>query len=179
MSEGSLSILAKVSQEKFAKQEKKCEENNEIVEAQLSILNEYAQSYNGFENIENSIAEVDSKIVSIDKEIDVAQKFMNQLLLDRIEYQKQSECSEMMKLIMDSTIQNFHDAMKSSVENSKPNVSIFTVIELENNFAQLIAKLKDQNMYPISQEDDAKQNQKVKDHNTKILSFLKQFVGQQ
>ena len=168
-----LLLFAEESSEKLKKLQDECETNNETVTVQIDVINEIIDSSKEVEKIPEKLRKLDSELALVDEQMDQAVSVLTQLLSEEKPKVKKDECSDLIKMIINTQKQNINDIVNDSLKVGNPYIPIVSVIEFENSLATLIQSMKDKGMFPIFDEKkDIERNEIIKAHNQKILNFM-------
>ena len=147
---------------------------NSLANNQLVLINDYASSLQTGEEITEKLSKVDSDHVLVDEQLKQATSVLTDLLNQRNrESIPKADCGDLIKMIINTQYANISDIIKESLNKGETSISILALIEFENTFSTLIEQMKDKGMYPIFDEkEDIARNERIKQHNQKILSFI-------
>ena len=168
--------IGEQSTREFYKQREATDTLNDIANAQLLLINDYAASLQASDEIPEKLSKLDADLALAEEQTRQATSVLNDLLIQgNSEQMPETDCSEFIKLIITSQYKNILDIIKDALKNGKPYVTIISLIEFENALATLIESMKDKGMFPIyNEQEDVKRNEKIKQHNQKILGFIEQ-----
>ena len=166
--------IAEESTKEFYKQREATDFLNSISNSQLVLVNDFASSLQKADEIPEKLQQIDADLALVDEQTKQATSVLNDLLLQRNKEKLQTpDCSDLIKLIINTQYKNIMDIIKDALKKGDPYISIISLIEFENALATLIESMKDQGMYPIfDEEESVKRNERVKQHNQKILGFI-------
>ena len=166
--------IAEDSTKEFYKERQATDDLNTIASSQLVLINDFATSLQTADEIPEKLKQIDADLALAEEQTRQATSVLTDLLLQgEKDKTTKPDCSDLIKLILNTQYKNIMDIIKDSLKKGDPYISIISLIEFENALATLIENMKDKGMYPIFDEEEyVKRNEKVKQHNQKILSFI-------
>lgn len=140
-------------------------------EGQSIIIQDISDSIPDNEAIVKKISDVDSQIAEVDHSLNEALSVLNDLL-----QQPKSDSNAggtILSTILLSTIKSINEIMNNAIQKSRPFVSIFDVMNIEQQIFTITGDLSERGLLLESEEELQNRTSSVKLHTNKLLRFLK------
>ena len=144
----------------------------QTLEAQKVLINDYAESMPDIDETEKQEKELNEELEKIDEQLSQSQLILTELLQSKPQASNSEQAEAIMKAILTTFQQKITELAKVGLSQNSASVSIFQMIDLEEEISKLIENLNAKQMYPETEEDNQKRVAKNKAHNAKLSQFL-------
>lgn len=173
MDGASFLTLATVAKDDFVEVESKNADYKTILEAQKTLINDFAQTMPELDETENKMKEIDAQIADIDEQLSQSQSILVELLSSKQSKGKSDAASGVLQRIITSFSNDVMALGLDAVTAHSTSVPIFKMIDLEEQCSKLIQNLEESNMYPETQDEHSKRIQLTQSHSQKLSEFLR------
>ena len=167
-----LLTLATAAKDEFVDVEAANENIKQLVDAQKVIINDYAESMPDIDQTEKAAKDLDSELEQVEEQLTQSQDLLLQLLKSKPQEDNAQEADHLLKLILTNFTKKFTDLSKDAVSKGQASVTVFQLVEIEEEITKLIESLESNGMYPESEEENQKRSKKAEEHTVKLAQFL-------
>ena len=181
MDSRALLTLATSAKNEYVNVEAANEDLKQILDSQKVLINDYAESMPDIDLTEKHEAELDEELTRIDEQLAQSQLILLELLQSKPQATDSEKCNATLKAILTTFQHRVSELTKEAVGAGQASVTVFQIIDLEEEISKLIDSLISKDMYPEEEKDKNAREQKTKTHNTKLaqyLQFLRQIIAQ-
>ena len=144
----------------------------QILESLKTLINDYAESMPDMDENEKQEQELDDMLSVVDQQLVQSQLLLTELLNSKPHLRSSEETNALLKSIMKTFSTRILDVAKESITSGNANVSIFKLIDLEEEISKTIESLESKEMYPEAEQERNNRIQKTKAHSTKLSQYL-------
>lgn len=139
-------------------------------EGQSIIINDLSISIPDSERIAKQISDVDLQISEVNQSLDEALSVLSDLL-----QQPKTDSSAggtILSSILLNTIKSINNISYNAIQKSRPYVSIFDIMNIEQQIFTIIGDLSDRGILDESEEESQNRTEFIKSHTDKLLNFI-------
>ena len=181
MDSRALLTLATTAKDEFVEVEEVNANIKQLIEGQNVLINDYAESMPDIDQTEKAAADLDTELQQVEEQLSQSQDLLLQLLQSKPQEENSKQADNLLKAILTNFTAKFTELTKSAVSKGQASVTVFQLIEIEEEITKLIENLEKNGMYPESPEENEKRSKKAEEHTVKLAEFLqllKQVISQ-
>ena len=174
-----LLTIAASTKDEFVEAQEQNHTIKQMIYSQKVLIDDYAESMPDIDQIEKDGQELDLELQKIDEQLLQSQEILLQLLQTKPAAEHAEQGEIILKSILKTFEQRVIDLIKEAVSRGFASVDIFKMIELEGEIRKLIENLESKDMYPETEDQHQKREDKSKIHTAKLaelLTFLKKIA---
>ena len=165
--------LSKQSQADFQKSADEFNQLKNVCDAQQTILLEISDSYPQEEDQQKELEYLEAQIAQIDEQLSDTQNLITEALQE--EKESENEAGEILKTLINKFTSQLITIAANAANDGQMMILIPSLMDLEREISQTIDTLKQNGLFPETQDQAVERITKLKEHTSKVLNFMKQF----
>ena len=150
------------------------------IEAQAAIMNDLLVSIPDPEEAKGKLANIESELSLLTESLSSSQAILRDILfMDREHHVKTAPAPLVLKIIIDRLIKALHAHALHAVKAGEMNVTMTSVLDIEDQIQRRIDDLCERGMFPESDSDCSARIAFIENHTKKIVEFLRTIGSQE
>ena len=169
-------VVPNLAKEQLLKLSQENQQLKHLHRDQQFLMNDFLESIPDLEEVEKSIENINNKLEETTYQVEQAQNILFELLNQ--EFSKSNNFQNQVGSILSSLLKNFQSSLlkicSTSASEGNVGVSIFTLMDFEEEVSKIIETLSNKGFYPENEEQLKTRSEISHKHTNKLIEFLNQ-----